>query len=521
MNVRSYPQQHVLDSASLANAWISNHASLKDMWLYGAHREGVFQRMRAGGPETSRRKAVGNAIRDQYARSGLEAPTSLRDLELGAPVVTTGHQLQLMGGAAFLHYKILSTIRWASTVSQPNQRAVPVFWLASEDHDFKEISEVGDWGDRPSFKWNRSTADSVAVGRLKYDLETNLLEWARSAGVTSLDQKSLEVSQSNAHLADAVRHWVHAWFGADGVIVVDGDSPELKALAEPLFRAEWEGKGIFTSVQSATQKLEAMGWKGQVLPRENNLFHLAQDGTRTRADRWTASHGDDSWQDEDVACWSPNALLRPLYQEFLLESVVVVGGPGEVAYWLQLGAAFAHHGLQAPALMLRDGALVLPEKAADAVSVLNWEPDQGLVRGDEAVARWVTSQLPKTPELEAAWGDWEAALEAYVDNVDVSMLPATRSALVQMEQVKSQLEKKLKKGVRLRNAAYCAQIHREFDHVISVGGKPQERSVNGLVLASQMGGWSAWKKAWLTHVGNVDSPVFLMFEKLSIVDRAV
>ena len=511
MKVTRIPQVEVLGRDSLARAWVSKEKSLESFWPFGSSMEGVVSSINQGRSlNIDRRKSVSEVMRKQYLKAGLSPPDSLTAFEQGAHSVTTGHQLQLMGGPAYFHYKILSSIRWVKQLQAKGHAAVPVFWMASEDHDFVEIAAVHGVS-AESFVWNRpaSASPHFAVGRMPWtaDDERGLHDWMLSQGIDSCEE-AIGVDET---LATRVRRWVHDFFGDEGVLILDGDDPTLKGLANHLFVAEWAGEGIAPSVMSATSALEAQGWKAQLKPRVNNVFHLSNNGERTRADRWATNEPPDAWRSISPVEWSPNASLRPLYQEFLLESAAVVGGPGEVAYWLQLGEAFQFHGLNHPALLMRDGGLVLSDTASELVGKLGWDPRKGWWRGPEASAAWVSSQLASESSLQSAWKDWESALQDYAAGVGRESLPATKGTLVQMEKELLTLKKKWRKQVRLRHAGYCQALEESFDKWITPNGLPQERQLNALVLAQCKGGWSNWKKAWLESVAGAEEPQFLLF----------
>jgi uncharacterized protein YllA (UPF0747 family) len=143
MNCIPLRQVDIAGPETIARAWLNEEESLQTFWPYASNLNGIEERLSCShGIHLERRKVVAAAIERQYKNTGLAVPEGMLEFRSGARAVTTGHQLVLMGGPAFFHYKILSAIRWAKQLSEKGTAAVPVFWLASEDHDFEEISRV-------------------------------------------------------------------------------------------------------------------------------------------------------------------------------------------------------------------------------------------------------------------------------------------------------------------------------------------------------------------------------------------
>ena len=188
-----------------------------------------------------------------------------------------------------------------------------------------------------------------------------------------------------------MRRWLHRWYGEDGLLVLDPQDAQLKTFGAALWAKEFEGGGVLAALQGST----AMDGPAHV--RENSVFWIdATQGRkgviRTEDGRWKAGdivldepeEGWLSWASENAMSCSPGVLLRPLYQELLLQSAAVILGPGEWRYWHQLPRAFAHHGLAFPALRLRDHGVVV---SAGAVAC-GWTLKDGWLH-DEVWDRWV------------------------------------------------------------------------------------------------------------------------------------
>jgi uncharacterized protein YllA (UPF0747 family) len=280
---------------------------------------------------------------EQYEAIGAEMPAvDLRDENTFT--VTTGHQLNIYTGPLYVIYKLVSTINLARALQKayPAQRFVPVYWMATEDHDFEEINHFFAFGTK--YEW--ITPQKGAVGRF------NLSDFPRIPLKNVIFDKAYSEGKT---LSEAVRIYMHALFSAEGLVCLDADDARLKSLFAPIMEADLNQQVHEPIVRATTEKLEALGYKTQVAAREVNLFRLTEN------DRIRLEKGDSV----EMADASPNVILRPLYQEVILPNLAYIGGPAEVAYWLQLKGIFDLHQIPFPILLPRNFAIVKTQKQAE------------------------------------------------------------------------------------------------------------------------------------------------------------
>ena len=292
--------------------------------------------------------------------------------------VTTGHQLNLFTGPMYFFYKIISTINLCKELKQhyPQFNFVPIYWMASEDHDFEEINFFNFQGRK--VQWNRQAAG--AVGDLNLEGLDQVYEVFSKHLDSSSNAKSLKTLFRQAYLehdnlSDATRFLVNKLFSIYGLVIVDGDDVILKKLFIPYVEDEMIQQTTFTKVSKTNEKLTELSphYKIQVNPREINIFYIA-DGVRERILESNGVYGvlnsDVRWKEEELLAevrehpehFSPNVLLRPLYQEVILPNLCYIGGGGELAYWLQLKSNFEAHEVTFPMLLLRNSVLIMSEK---------------------------------------------------------------------------------------------------------------------------------------------------------------
>lgn len=300
--------------------------------------------------------------------------------------ITTGHQLNLFTGPIFFFYKILQIIKQCEELnhSQSEIKFVPIFWMATEDHDFEEINHFK-FQDRV-FHWDKQNGGPV--GELSTDGLQDVFKSYLSLfpnGKKKDQLKSLiEKSYCNAeNLADATRKLVHELFSDYGLLFIDGNDTELKKLMIPNFEKELIQQKSFEKVLQSSEKLKKLNYSIQVNPREINLFYIAHPLSRERIvfenDRYSVLNTSLTFTKEEIIQelhqfpekFSPNVILRPLYQETILPNVAYIGGGGELAYWLELKEMFEDFDTTFPLLVLRNSLLIRTKKQLKKQLALN------------------------------------------------------------------------------------------------------------------------------------------------------
>ncbi|WP_455168993.1 bacillithiol biosynthesis cysteine-adding enzyme BshC [Aegicerativicinus sediminis] len=301
--------------------------------------------------------------------------------------VVTGHQLSLFTGPLYFWYKIISVINLSQKLSEeyPSYNFVPVYWMATEDHDFAEINHFRFEG--KLIQWNRDS--SGAVGHLPLDGLKEVAEvFSAHFNGNNNSKKLKELFEKSyiehSNLTEATRYLVNELFGEHGLVIVDGDDKGLKKLFVPNLINEIETGFSEKYVNNTNRKLEEVSqeYKIQVNPREINLFYV-RENYRDRIvqieNKFSAIDSDWSWTEKELKSemeeyperFSPNVILRPLYQEVILPNLCYIGGGGELAYWLQLKEMFESQQVPFPVLLLRNSALLITEKQSSKLQKLD------------------------------------------------------------------------------------------------------------------------------------------------------
>lgn len=297
--------------------------------------------------------------------------------------ITTGHQLNLFTGPLYFLYKIVSAINLAKelTAQYHEINFVPLYWMATEDHDFEEINYFTFKGKK--FRWNRESAG--AVGRLSTEELNDVLEvFAREAGhgknALWLTEFFENAYLKHDNLADATRYLVNELFGSHGLVIIDGDHRELKSEFVPFVENELLHQ---TSFEKVSQTIRNFGdYNVQVNPREINLFYL-DENLRERIlfedGKYLVNNTKIAFTENEILLelkknpqkFSPNVIMRPLYQEVILPNLCYIGGGGEIAYWLELKSFFETVEIPFPILLLRNSVLLATEKQAKKADKLD------------------------------------------------------------------------------------------------------------------------------------------------------
>jgi len=297
--------------------------------------------------------------------------------------ITTGHQLNLFSGPVFFVYKILQTIKTCTYLKEyfPDFNFVPVYWMASEDHDFAEINHF-----KTENNYYESNEKSGGpVGRIEisntYFISEFEKEFKDSVFGTELILMMKEAYKTGNTLTQAIRILVNRLFSEFGLLILDGDSKELKNQMKSIFKDELLDFSLQKASKEKVDFLTDKYGKVQVNPREINLFYLSE--TRDRIDwngqKYNIVDRNIQFTKEELLTeleyhpekFSPNALMRPVYQENILPNLAYIGGNAEIMYWLELKDYFSKINVPFPILIPRNSMLFLKEKTLGKIKKLD------------------------------------------------------------------------------------------------------------------------------------------------------
>lgn len=411
------------------------------------------------------RTVLVKAIHNQYKNSTASEATIDNIAALANQntfTVATGHQLNLFTGPLYFLYKIISTINLCNTLKAafPEFHFVPIYWMATEDHDFDEINYFN--FKNTKMKWNKDSQGPV--GRLSTaGLEEVYHKFEKEVGLGE-NAKTLKELFYNSYikhdnLADATRYLANELFGAKGLVIVDGDNQALKQLFIPYLKKELIEQTSFQQVSATNTRLQK-AYSIQVNPREINLFYI-ENNLRERIifenQQYKINNTPSTFSKEELLDvlehhpekFSPNVILRPLYQEVVLPNLGYIGGGGELAYWLQLKANFEANNITFPILLLRNSALVVSQKQAEKADKLHltWHD---LFSNQQALFTRKTAELSRfdldfSPQKEFLKQQF-ATLTTIATQTDKSFMGAVKAQEIKQLKGLENLEKRLLKA---------------------------------------------------------------------------
>lgn len=354
--------------------------------------------------------------------------------------ITTAHQNNIFTGPLYFIYKIIHAIKLADHLkaSLPEHHFVPVFYIGSEDADLEELNHIYAGGDKLSWP----TKQTGAVGRMKVDIELLKLITTLEGqfGVLPFGASIISILQTyykkGTTIQDATFRFINELFSEYGLVVLLPDNPALKKQVTELFRDDLLNQTASGIVATAAEKLESAGYKTQANPREINLFYLEND-KRERIEKsagaWRVVNGGKQFSEAEILNeleqhperFSPNVILRGLYQEMILPNVAFIGGGGEIAYWLQLKDLFDHYNVPFPVLVLRNSFLITEKKWQEKINHLGFNTEDFFLQEQELLNKLVSrdskhetklnGSLPKLEKLYEAFKKQAAAVDSTLE----------------------------------------------------------------------------------------------------------
>lgn len=406
--------------------------------------------------------------------------------------VTTGHQLSLFTGPLYFIYKIVSTINLAKTLQDKYKSYdfVPVFWMASEDHDFEEVNHINLFGGRVTWNSNQTGAvgrfSTEGIAGVIAELKSVLGKQYRSDELIGLLERAYT---KHSNYADATRYIVHELFGANGLVIIDADDVKLKEAFMPVVKDELFNQTSYTKVTKTTTAFTEK-YKEQVSPREINLFYLT-DEVRERIifekEQYRVVGTSISFTKENLEKeidahperFSPNVILRPLYQEMILPNIAYIGGGAEVAYWCQLKGVFDYFEVPFPFIMARDSVLWInksQEQKLEKLGVTN----SIFLKEEELVKHYVASNSNEKLEFDEyhqMLGAMFSEMEKIAERTDKSFVGAVKAQQTKQTKGLKNLEKRLLKAEKRRLGEEVERV-RAIKHELFPNSSLQERYNN-------------------------------------------
>jgi bacillithiol biosynthesis cysteine-adding enzyme BshC len=443
------------------------------------------------------REVLVNVLREQYAHLPLEEKVEAQ-IELltqeNCFTICTAHQPNLATGYLYFIYKILHAIKLAASLNKqyPDKHFVPVYYMGSEDADLDELGSFR-FRDR-KFTWD-ANGQTGAVGRMTTDSLTPLLDelfLLFGPPGNAMEELQLLLRQAYAPgqtIGTATRKLVHGLFGKYGLVIIDPDQAELKRCFLPVMEEDLFQHSAENLARRSMQQLEEAGYSTQAFPRPINLFYL-EGGIRQRIEQdiagWMVVGTNIHWSRIELLAelqnhperFSPNVILRPLYQETILPNVAFIGGGAEVAYWLQLKSLFNHHQVFYPSILLRQSIMWVESRQAALRSQTGFQLADLFLPKHEAARLFVN---------EHAENDWQVngeqkvleqllnGLRSKAQSVDPTLERSAEAALKKMQYQLDVLGQKMLRAAKRGQQTGLSRVERLQDELFPGGGLAERR----------------------------------------------
>ncbi|MFI5107147.1 MAG: bacillithiol biosynthesis cysteine-adding enzyme BshC, partial [Terriglobales bacterium] len=315
--------------------------------------------------------------------AGAETLANLDRLEKGAVAVVSGQQVGLFSGPGYAIYKALTAVQIAEELTRGGIPAVPVFWMATEDHDLDEVrhSTWFDNGKLVRFELPASAATEQPVGRIPLGLEIEPLvqeaaELLANQGSDLLAQYLIESYRPEETYGSAFGKLFARVFAQQGLVLMDPLDAGLHKVAAPLYQhALAERDALNEKLLQRGKDLDRAGFDAQVkVTSRSTLLFRMDEGRRqvitANAEKFQC--GEKTWAREELVHlthtepekFSPNALFRPVVQDFLLPTVAYIGGPAEISYFAQSEVVYRQLLGRMPVMLPRSGFTLVDTKAS-------------------------------------------------------------------------------------------------------------------------------------------------------------
>lgn len=468
--------------------------------------------------EHSHRDALCAVLAEQNLKWGagdatLDAVARLR--EPGAVAVVGGQQVGLFGGAALSVYKAATAIQLANELTKQGTSAVPVFWMATEDHDFDEIANtavIGRDGGRVEIAVPSTTEGKPSVGALKFgpELEAAFEALAAALPETEFTPDLLADLRAGyvdgAGLGDAFAVWMLKLFSRFGLIVVDPRDARLKRMTADIIRTAIERAGdLAHALVNRSQELVAADYHAQVAVAPNStLLFLDIDGSRislVRDGEEFVAKNDATRRftaadllaiaEDDPLRFSPNALLRPVVQDRLFPTVAQVLGPAEIAYLAQSQVIYDALDLVAPVRWHRSSVTIVEARHAKTLEKYGFTLTDPLTGAAELVRRAVLDS-PAGATVKT-FVEAKAAFNAHLDILHASLTASDPPLAEALQRGRDKILNQID-GLENRFVANRAQaeeaMRRQIDRAVTAlgpRGALQERDLNFLTFLAKYG----------------------------------
>lgn len=512
--------QDLRETTDLFRDFIYNFEKVDSFYAGNFRKMESFEKCWA---DLSKRKYFRNEIISILERQNSELGASSQTLknisylkDNQTSVVFTGQQVGILGGPLFTIYKAISDIKLAAWLSEKlKTKVIPLFWLATDDHDFLEVNHIyslnpqsqitkieykskADWNGKPMAK----VVLDDSFNEFSQTITANLAETKYKNEVLN---KLFEVYKEGQSLSMAFGKWLTFLLGKYGLVLVNPADNELKQLAAPIFEKEIEQNGKLENIFKETNtRLEQRHYHLQVKKKENYLNIFVDNGQRSTVrkekDFFVVEATQEKFTSEQLrgllnqkpTLFSPNVVLRPVVQSYLFPTLAYVGGPSEVAYFAQLKELHQALEVNMPVVYPRAALTLLEKKTSEMLEKYNLDIKDILTQDIESVVNQVMQKsLP--PDWEENFIKTQAEIKQKFEKLEqeVTQLEPTLKETFATTKGKidfelNKLKEKYFQAYKRKNKTVREQLYKVKNHLYPENDL-QERKFNIVYYLNKYG----------------------------------
>jgi bacillithiol biosynthesis cysteine-adding enzyme BshC len=512
MDVQKIPLAQVPLLSATDKAYASADPRLSPFYSHAVNMEafGEIIQQKKSNYSDIQRQALTHIFAQQYSKIYPNNPTLRGEqiAKLNEPntfVVCTAHQPCLFGGALYVVYKIVAAIRLADDLKKkyPKYHFVPVFWMGSDDHDYEELSFANIYGKR--LQWadnqggavgaysNHSLSETLEALQQILGESPQAQDWMDKIG-QSFDPSVVGIRPYSVCLAA----FLDTLFGEKGLLVLDSLDTELKKMLLPIAHTELFSDPAENHIKETQTRLESLGFAPQAYARPINLFYLLPNqrerlvASADTPDTWEVLNTNIRFSKPELLAeleqhperFSPNVILRPLFQEYVLPNLAYIGGGAEIAYWLERKTLFEAYQIPFPMLIRRPSVLWVDAPNQHRLNKANTQAATFLYQNYDAFVR---SHLLDNPATGLSLADEKNGLESIFEQVkqktgqiDPSLVASVSALLSATLAGVDKLEDKLVRALKKKSETTLQQLKTAYDKLFPNGGL-QERYDNVLM----------------------------------------
>ena len=502
-----YPFEQVPQLSRFDVAYQNEIEALKPFYKYSKQIETIKDIIKNKDFDTEKRNILYSVLTEQYNHINVSEilRKNIDSLKTeNTYTVTTAHQPMLFGGPLYFIYKICSTINLSVQLNKnfPDFHFVPVYWMG-EDHDFEEINHLFLFGKK--IIWDDYQGGTVAnyhCGNLKKTIGELFEILGDSINAKELKEIISESFSAGYSYGEATFRFVNSLFSKFGLVILQPENKDLKKIMIPIFEEELLQNSSFGLVNETVSHLEKIGFSNQAFVRPVNLFYSIP-GKRLRIEKndgyFQVLNSEIKFSEKEIKeelynhpeRFSPNVVLRPLFQESILPNVAFVGGGGEIAYWLERKVQFEHYKVPYPMILRRNSLMYLDTVTVAKMEKLNINFMDILLDTDKLIRKYLTSLKNDNLDFESEKKELEKIFSLIAKKVKETDQTIESVVIAQLHQTITSIEKLETKVLKIEKQKQETGINqlRKIQEKLYLPANLQERKENfmGLYLKYGMG----------------------------------